>query len=320
VNASFKDDLLKTRVFWLGFLLSLAVTACAGAPAPTPTPNQPPPTAAPTATPGAPGIPRTRIPFLPSGTWQRDVTFCQDGDAALKMDVMYPDAASGAVAPVVVFLHELGGSKDGVDIDAAGELLKRGYVVAAPNWRQPRDAILPIGFGDAKCAIRHLRANAEVYHIDPNRIGALGCSVGGTIAALLGLTNAGAGLEGSSGYGDQSSRVEAVAARDIVFLSSLAWNEADLKSYLGVSSADDPVFAKINPITYVSKDAPPFLILQTAQDRGEADVELYDKLKAAGVPLTYVEITGSDHCENRGTPSQEERAVMIADFFDQSLK
>jgi acetyl esterase/lipase len=305
---------------WLAALMLLVALVLAGACTPAPTPAPTPTPVPPTATPGAPGIPRTRIPFLPSGTWQRDVPFCQDGNAAMKMDVLYPDTVKNAVAPVVVFLHELYGSKDGVDIDAAGELLKRGYVVVAPNWRYPRDAILPIGFGDAKCAIRHLRANADVYHIDPNRIGAWGCSVGGTIAALLGLTNAGAGLEGNGGYGEQSSRVEAVAARDIVFLSSLKWNEADLQSYLGVSSLDDPVFAKINPITYVSKDAPPFMILQTAQDRGEADVELYDKLNAVGVPLTYVEITGSDHCESRGTPSSEERAIMIADFFDRSLR
>jgi len=52
-----------------------------------------------------------------------------------------------------------------------------------------------------------------------------------------------------------------VVAGDIVFLSSLARNKADLQSYLGVSSADDPVFAKINPLTYVLTGAPPFLIL-----------------------------------------------------------
>ena len=111
-----------------------------------------------------------------------------------------------------------------------------------------------------------------------------------------------------------------MVAGDIVFLSSLARNKADLQSYLGVSSADDPVFAKINPLTYVLKGAPPFSILRTDQDRGEADAELHDKLRAPGVPLNYVEITGSDHCESRGTPSQEERARMIADFFDRSLK
>ena len=319
MTALSRTTLWKMQSFWLGLVVSLALAACAGAPAPTPAPTQPPPT--PEPTPGAPGIPHTRIPFLTFGTWQRDVTYCQDGDVALKMDVLYPDATTGAAAPVAVFLHTLAGSKDGVDIDGAGELLKRGYVVVAPTWRQAPDVKIQGGIGDAKCAIRHLRANADVYHIDPNRIGAWGCSVGGTIAALLGLTNADAGLEGSSGFSDQSSRVKAVAARDVVVLSRLQWTEPDLQRYFGVSSADDPILAKISPITYVSKDSPPFLILQTAADetRGGA-VQLYDKLKATGVPATFVEITESDHCEGFGNPTREERAKMIADFFDQNLK
>jgi hypothetical protein len=143
VKALYRDVFLKTRMFWLGFLVSLALAACAGAPAPTPVPTLPPPT--PPPTPGAPGIPHRRIPFLPSGTWQTDVTYCQDGDVALKMDVLYPDTIKGTAAPVAVFLHALDGDKNQVDIDATGELLKRGYVVAAPTWRRPPDAKLGRG-------------------------------------------------------------------------------------------------------------------------------------------------------------------------------
>ena len=305
----------------IAFVVLLLAGACTPAPTPAPTPTQPPPTPAPTATPGAPGIPRTRIPFLPSGTWQKDVTFCQDGATALKMDVLYPDAATGAAAPVAVFLHYLDGNKDSVDIDATGELLKRGYVVVVPNWRHAADLKLPVGIGDAKCAIRHLRANAAAYAIDPNRIGAWGCRTGGTLAALLGVTNADAGLEGNGGYADQSSRIEAVAARDAITFVHVTWAESDLQDMFGVSSADDPVLVKTSPLTYVSKDSPPFLIFQDAQDGTRpGNQELYDKLKANDVPATLVEITGSEACGPAGDPSREDRAKMIADFFDQSLK
>jgi acetyl esterase/lipase len=44
------------------------------------------------------------------------------------------------------------------------------------------------------------------------------------------------------------------------------------------------------------------LILQTASDESPDGAELYDKLKAAGVPATFVEITGSEHCGGTGTP------------------
>ena len=320
MNSLFANPQWKTRLFWVGLVVSLALAACAGVPAPTPAATQPTPTPAPPPTPGAPGIPQTRIPFLSFGTWQRDVPYCQDGDVALKMDVMYPDASTGAAAPVAVFLHILGGSKDGVEIDGVGELLKRGYVVVAPNWRQPADVKLPIGYGDAKCAIRHLRANAGVYHIDPNRIGAWGSGVGATIAALLGLTKTGAWPEGTSGFSGQSSQVEAVAARDLVGLSS-GWQQPELQNYFGVSSANDPILAKTNPITYVAKDAPPFMIFQSDKDDTRPGaMQLYNKLKTASVPATFVEITGCEKCGDRGSPSREERAKMLADFFDQSLK
>jgi acetyl esterase/lipase len=318
MKALCRDVLLKTRVFWLGLLVSFALAACAVAPTPTPVPTLPPPT--PPPTPGAPGIPHTRIPFLTFGTWQRDVTYCQDGNVALRMDVLYPDAITGAAAPVAVFLHTFGGTKDEVEVTSTEALLKRGYVVVAPDWRRPPDAKLPVSIGDAKCAIRHLRANAGIYHIDPNRIGAWGCSWGGSIAALLGLTNADAGLEGSSGFSDQSSRVKAVVARDLDVFSRLEWTlKSDLQDYFGVSSADDPAFAKASPLIYTSKDSPPFLILHSDM-MGTGDTQLYDKLKAAGAPATFVEITGSDHCAGIGNPSQEERAKMIADFFDKNLK
>jgi hypothetical protein len=44
------------------------------------------------------------------------------------------------------------------------------------------------------------------------------------------------------------------------------------------------------------------------------------RMRAAGASATFVEITGSDHCSGPGNPSREERAKMIADFFDQNLK
>jgi pectinesterase len=299
------------------FVVLLLVGGCAPAPTPAPTSTPVPPT----ATPGAPGIPRTRIPFLASETWQKDVTYCQDGDVALKMDVMYPSEAKGQAAPVAVFLHVLDRNKDTVDIDAAGELLKRGYVVVAPNWRHTADLKLPVGIADAKCVIRHLRANAATYGIDPNRIGAWGWKAGGTLAALLGVTNSDAGLEGNSGFADQSSQIEAVAAADAITFVHFAWPEGQLQDMFGISSADDPVLAKASPVTYVSKDSPPFLLFQDEDaETRPGNQELYDALKANGVPATFVEVTGCDACGYFGTPTRAERAVIIADFFDKSLK
>jgi len=61
-----------------------------------------------------------------------------------------------------------------------------------------------------KCAIRHLRANATIYKIDPNKIGLWGGSAGGHRVSMLGTTDESAGFDVSE-YLDQSSRVQAVA-------------------------------------------------------------------------------------------------------------
>ena len=57
--------------------------------------------------------------------------------------------------------------------------------------------------------MRHIRANAKEYNIDPNRIGAWGASAGGHLVALLGTADQSAGWDVGQ-YLDQSSRVNVV--------------------------------------------------------------------------------------------------------------
>jgi acetyl esterase/lipase len=144
------------------------------------------------------------------------------------------------------------------------------------------------------------------------------------MAAMLGVTNADAGLEGSGGFADQSSRVAAVVSRDGIAFNRADvnyWGPGEVEGMFGISSLTDPILAKTSTLTYLSKDSPPFLIFQTASDNTRSgNQELYDKLKAAGASAKFVEITGSDFCAPAGNPSREERAKMIADFFDQNLK
>jgi dipeptidyl aminopeptidase/acylaminoacyl peptidase len=78
--------------------------------------------------------------------------------------------------------------------------------------------------------------------------------------------------------------------------------------------------AKANPITYVSKDDPPFLICH-----GDADplvphhqsVLLYEALKAAGVPVRLHTIRGAGHGQGFGGSAILD---MVVEFFDRSLK
>ncbi len=113
---------------------------------------------------------------------QIDLTYCTTSDGVkLTMDLYQPRKMT-APAPAVLYVHG-GGWTGGDKSDGAGLLFKealvrRGYVMAAINYRLAPKYTFPAQIEDVKCAVRHLRANAAKYNIDPERIGAIGGSAG----------------------------------------------------------------------------------------------------------------------------------------------
>jgi acetyl esterase/lipase len=264
------------------------------------------------------------------GVLSRDVTYCTMDGLALKMDIYQPQPAPKQPAPTVLFVH--GGGWTQGDKTAPGNLVDfaalvlRGYAVASIDYRLAPKYQFPAMLYDAKCAVRFLRAKAGTYNIDANRIGAMGDSAGGHIVSLLGATDAKAGFEQGE-YLDQSSRVQAVA--DL-------YGPADLTSASGsiiglqlgrVFGTAPGAFEKASPVTYITPDDPPFLILQGDRDQivpASQSEELNDRLKAAGVPSTLVIVKNAGHgfTPMGGTisPSRADITRTIVAFFDQQLK
>jgi acetyl esterase/lipase len=261
------------------------------------------------------------------------VAYCKRNGVALKMDIYFPKQAKDVAMPIVVYVHGGGwiaGSKGrGPGMSDTPALLERGFVVAAVNYRLAPKYKFPVQIEDVKCAIRFLRAHALPLHIDPKRIGAWGSSAGGHLVALLGLTDASAGFDVGE-YLDQSSRVQAVV--DMFGPTNLmTWsrgtNGVFAKRVFGITSKDDPMLARGSPVTYVSKDAPPFLILQGEKDGlvpPSQSQELYDRLKEAGANVNLVMVKNAGHAFTRSggkiDPSRADLTKMIADFFDKNLR
>jgi acetyl esterase/lipase len=258
---------------------------------------------------------------------QRDVTYCTVNDVALKMDVYFPKNTSDAM-PLVIYIHGGGwsrgdkGSRAGMtDVPA---LLDAGFTVASLNYRMAPKYQFPAMLEDVKCAIRSFRANADTYRIDPNRIGLWGDSAGAHLSNMIGLTDQSAGFEAGE-YLDQSSRVQAVidisGPTDLTVDFSPAFIEAKSNAYVGYD------MMKASPVTYITPDDPPFLILQGDKDpvvpilSGQAQ-KLYDGLLAAGVPAQLVIVQGGPHLLDapNQTPTRAEITVMIVGFFSQYLK
>ena len=265
---------------------------------------------------------------------QSDVIYSRASGEELKMDVFFPTNVAGRKLPVVLYVHGGGwqtGTKSMLSMMAGpSELLRRGYLVVAMNYRLAPKYKFPAMIEDAKSAVRYLRAHARDFNLDPARIGAMGDSSGGHLVALLGLTDANAGFEGE-GWTDQPSRVQAVV--DLYGPTDFANGNSNfltlkfIQDAYGATNTTDPILKSANPVTYVSPRAPPFLILHGDKDNLvdlQQSAELDARLKAAGANSTFVVITNLAHgyvpFGLTASPNNEELSNLIADFFDRNLR
>jgi acetyl esterase/lipase len=282
-----------------------------------------------------PTIPSPTAPAYMSklGTVEKDIAYNNTDYINLKLDIYYPLMASGVV-PAVIYLHGgawIQGDKNDAAVSAeVSELTKRGFLVASINYGLAPVYKIQEQIENVKSAVRFLRSNALRFGIDPDKIGALGASAGGHLASLLGTTDTSAGMDGSGGYLDKSSRVQAVVDMygpiDLKTLFS-GYSGFLLEQLVGASNANLAFLDKISPLTYISDDDPPFLILHGDKDSlvplSQSQI-FYQRLLATGVPVTLVVVKNGEHgfTPAGGTlsPTRIEITQAVADFFESYLK
>lgn len=266
-----------------------------------------------------------------AATILRDVTYCQVGATALKMDIYVPANREARPAPALIYVHGgawiTGDKNEGPFLDDLPELLARGYLVFSINYRLAPLHRFPAQIEDCKCAVRSIRANAARHNIDPQRIGIFGSSAGGHLAALLALTNGISEFEGYGGYPETSSAVQAVATYfGPTDLTSSDWSFIDRIGFLTVFGTSKN-WKKASPINYVNAKSPPFWIV--AGDRDHlVDVQqskaIYVKLQNFSVPSELLVIKNCDHeFEPNGgalNPSRGEVSKRLAAFFNRNLQ
>jgi acetyl esterase/lipase len=198
-------------------------------------------------------------------------------------------------------------------------------VGATINYRLSGEATWPAQIHDCKAAIRWLRANAEKYNLDPERIGVWGSSAGGHLVNMLGTSGDVKKLEGDCGSPDQSSRVTCVIpfCGPANFLAPKKFESgrrpSAVDSLLGGRIEEKRDQAKeASPITYVSKDDPPFLIVHGTNDSTvpfEQAEMFHEALKQADVDVTFVKIVGGGH-----GIGGDEVARRVRAFFEKHLR
>jgi acetyl esterase/lipase len=259
----------------------------------------------------------------------RDLPYVTNGHERQKLDLYLPK--EGKNLPLIIRIHGgawLAGSKES---EGPEDFVSNGYAVASINYRLSQHAIFPAQIQDCKAAVRYLRANAQKYNLDPNCFAVWGASAGGHLSAMLGTT----GDVNEFDVGENlsvSSRVQAVAdyfgPTDFLQMdahrlpNSMIHNMANSPEALLVGGPvrDNPEkAAKANPITYVTKDDAPFLIIHGDKDPlvPHHQSELLEAaLKKAGVPVLFYTVKGAGH----GGFKDPNVPKLTREFFEKHLK
>lgn len=274
-----------------------------------------------------------RRPALPEGVRVlRDIVYAKAPEQELKLDLYLPEKRPEKPLPLIVWIHGgawRAGSKEG---NPAAPFAAAGYVSASISYRLSQTAVFPAQIHDCKAAVRWLRAHAGEYGIDPERVAVWGSSAGGHLVALMGTSGGAAELEGGLGYPRQSSRVQAV----VDFFGPTTFTKMDAAGSRMVHDAPDSpesmliggaiqehpeLVRRVDPITYVSADDPPFLIVHGDKDLtvpyNQSEL-LAEALAAAGVEHTFHTVKGGGH-GNGGEFGSPKLRAMVKRFLDEKL-
>jgi acetyl esterase/lipase len=265
----------------------------------------------------------------------QELVYASVGGRELKLDLYKPTDAEGPLA-AVAYVHGGGWVSGDKRTQYHGTcLLEDGIAVASVGYRLADEARFPAQIHDCKAAVRFLRAEAPALGLRADRIGAWGSSAGGHLVALLGLTGRSRELEGDYGNVTTSSEVQAVA--DFFGPNDLAafaedrgpdWQtnpESPLARLIGGLPSERPeALAAASPVTYVTGDAPPFLLLHGEGDETVPPSQsriLYEALCEAGAEAELVEVKAMAHgWKGMGEETGPERVLgPVRRFFRKHL-
>ena len=264
-------------------------------------------------------------------------------NVAMKMDILKPQSKT----PLPAIVYVTGGgfinaNKDN-GIQLRMHLAEAGYVVASIQYRVAPTAKFPQPLEDVKSSIRYLKAHADQFNIDPDRVGIVGGSAGGYLTAMAGTTSGTTSFDKGENL-DQSSSVK--AAVDLYGLSDLTrigddYSDAVKEAHKSAGATEalwvngspvfggrdggilaDPAAAKAaDPMTYVGKNSAPMLLMHGTKDfvvsPSQTDL-LFQALRKEGIPSGRYLVEGAAH--GGVYWDQAEALSIITDFFNKYLK
>lgn len=281
---------------------------------------------------------------------QKDIVYGYKDGMALVMDIYSPkDGRNGAGIILVMsggmFSSPLWSHDAGNNYDVQN-LLKAGYVVFATAHSSQPKYTFDESLKDIPRAVRYIRYNSMEYNIDPQRIGILGYSSGGSLSLIIATSALPENQDSDDPIDKESSKVQAAIAyypstdflnhgnvnrnilehfhlMDFYPDASFDFHEWDDKSKRFERIQNPEIikeyYRKYSPINFVSGDDSPILIIHGSDDKlvpiQQSEIFI-NMLKEQGVPCKLLIMPGEGH--GWEIPLENEYSEVIG-WFNQFL-
>ena len=259
---------------------------------------------------------RPVLPVPPGVEAKLDVSYAATDNPRQRLDLFLPEKREpGKKLPVLVFVHG-GAWLAGDKTQGRGQIMpfvREGKCAGVSvGYRLSPEEKWPAQIHDCKAALRWIKAHAEEYHLDPDKIVVWGSSAGGHLVAMLGTSAGVPEMDGKIGpHTDKDTKVAGV----IDFFGPTDVSKMDaqrLPNGQKHDSADSPeskllgapvqtVPDKVksaNPLTYVDPTDPPFLMVHGDKDplvpHGQSEI-LQAELRQAKVKEELYTVAGGGH-------------------------
>jgi acetyl esterase/lipase len=261
---------------------------------------------------------------------ERRIAYRAADGSPLEMRLLRSTTTAQDARPTLVVLYGgawRAGSPDQA-IDVSRHFARRGYTVAALDYRHAPRHRHPAQIDDVRSGLALLLDSASVWGIDRARVGIIGRSAGGHLALLAAYLPRPAGARAEL-------RIRSVVAFYAPFDLAAAYRDPPkpdpidirtvLRDFLGGSPEEVPEQYRVaSPSTYVRVDLPPTLLIYAHADHlvlprfGRAGAR---SLAALGNPVKYVELGWAEHGFDLlpGGVGSQLSIDLLEQFFGQTL-
>jgi len=217
------------------------------------------------------------------------IKFTETGQQDLTLDLFVPNNMDKPVPCIIVI--QGGGflSQDGQGFRQFAEYIaKNKYAAALISYRGRPDHHYQTTILDVKSAVSFVKINSAKYAIDPVKIGAMGRSAGGTLAALLAVAGDSVQVQAAVAYAGVFDFVARFTdSSQIAHQPKLATTLQTNSEWIGTPfSTEAPEWKQASASNHLDKNDSPILFMHCKDDKVVSWIQsqkMYEKMKNSGI-------------------------------------